>query len=127
MRCGRHRSLGKCLHASSWQTETPVYGTEGLTHGLLLGQTSGTFQALHSYMPEDIEWNAAFVPCITSTKKLDATYVDLEQFHATKSTLFNDENDDDDEDDVFKEIASPEVAFSSLKRESVYGTIPEQV
>jgi hypothetical protein len=43
--------------------------------------TSGTFQALHSYMPEDIEWHARFVPCMTSTRAMKATFVDLEKFH----------------------------------------------
>lgn len=53
--------------------------------------TSGTFQALHSYMPEDIEWNSTFVPCFTSTTALDATFVDLLLFHQTKptTTTFN--------------------------------------
>ena len=43
--------------------------------------TSGTFQALHSYMPEDIEWGARFVPCLTSTTALSSTFVDLDLFH----------------------------------------------
>ena len=46
--------------------------------------TSGTFQALQSYMPGDIEWNAKFVPCVTSTTALDATFVDLQLFHRVK-------------------------------------------
>ena len=60
--------------------------------------TSGTFQALHSYMPEDIEWHSSFVPCITSTTALDATFVDLTLFHQTKSTLPTPEEDMDDEE-----------------------------
>jgi hypothetical protein len=43
--------------------------------------TSGTFQALQSYMPQDIEWAARFVPCLTSTTALATTFVDLEKFH----------------------------------------------
>jgi hypothetical protein len=43
--------------------------------------TSGTFQALQSYMPEDFEWGARFVPCLTSTTALSSTFVDLELFH----------------------------------------------
>ena len=43
--------------------------------------TSGTFQALQSYMPEDVEWAATFVPCLTSTTALAKTFVDLEKFH----------------------------------------------
>jgi hypothetical protein len=43
--------------------------------------TSGTFQALHSYMAEDIEWHARFVPCMTSTLAMKTTFVDLEKFH----------------------------------------------
>ena len=43
--------------------------------------TSGTFQALHSYTPEDICWGGRFVPCLTSTKEMKSTFVDLELFH----------------------------------------------
>ena len=43
--------------------------------------TSGTFQALHSYIPEEIEYSARFVPCLTSTKEMKATFVDLDKFH----------------------------------------------
>lgn len=45
---------------------------------------SGTFQALQSYMPEDIEWGARFVPCLTSTTAIETTFVDLEKFHKTE-------------------------------------------
>ena len=72
--------------------------------------TSGTFQALHSYMPEDIEWNASFVSCITSTTALEATFVDLTLFHATKPTM-----GPIDEEETFR----------TLKHATSYGT--EQV
>jgi hypothetical protein len=49
--------------------------------------TSGTFQALQSYMPEDIEWGARFVPCLTSTTALSSTYVDLELFHRVEPVV----------------------------------------
>ena len=51
--------------------------------------TSGTFQALQSYMPEDIEWEASFVPCLTSTTALAKTIVDLEMFHQVERTKRN--------------------------------------
>ena len=73
--------------------------------------TSGIFQALHSYIPEDIEWNASFVPCITSTTALDATFVDLTLFHETKPTTASDSDDDE--------------TFGILTHVTVYGT--EQV
>lgn len=55
----------------------------------------GTFQALHSYMPNDIEWDARFFPCTTSTTALDTTCVDLTLFHSTKSTLPEISEEDD--------------------------------
>jgi hypothetical protein len=68
--------------------------------------TSGTFQALHSYIPEDIEWGARFVPCLTSTTALSSTFVDLELFHQVEpvfvgqdSNVQNDQQDDDKEDE----------------------------
>lgn len=109
--------------------------------------TSGTFQALHSYMPEDIEWGSRFVPCLTSTTALDATFVDLELFHQTKSVT-----DDTDRttptSNTSSQVASTnkgnaqyfpplqreermegdnEVMFSALRKVPKYGTIVEQV
>jgi hypothetical protein len=49
--------------------------------------TSGTFQALQSYTPEDIEWGARFVPCLTSTTALSSTFVDLELFHKVEPVV----------------------------------------
>ena len=49
--------------------------------------TSGTFQALQSYMPEDIEWGARFVSCLTSTKALSSTVVDLNLFHQVEPVV----------------------------------------
>jgi len=53
--------------------------------------TSGTFQALQSYVPEDIEYSAHFVPCLTSTKAMKTTFVDLEKFHQVKFSTEEDE------------------------------------
>lgn len=88
--------------------------------------SSGTFQALHSYMPEDIEWNAAFVPCITSTTALDATFVDLSLFHQTKSTLANESNDDNEEEEEANQEnarsnGNDEKAFLKMKHNASYG------
>jgi hypothetical protein len=48
---------------------------------------SGTFQALHSYTPEDIEWGARFVPCLTSTTACTSTFVDLKLFHQVEPVV----------------------------------------
>ena len=82
--------------------------------------TSGTFQALHSYMPEDMEWNSSFVPCVTSTTALDATFVDLTLFHQTKSTLpiVQDVDDDEDED----EEGGAFQTFTNVPTATDYGT-----
>jgi len=107
--------------------------------------TSGTFQALHSYMPEDIEWNACFVPCLTSTTALDATFVDLELFHKTRTVKnFADSIaeflGDTDQTPITSNHGSihtnteeeidtgdDEELFSALRSASVYGSVVETV
>jgi len=110
--------------------------------------TSGTFQALHSYMPEDIEWGCRFVPCLTSTTALDATCVDLELFHKIQSVIEEDTDrttltsntgsqaasSHEDSGQYFPPLQREEstkgdnvVTFSALRNVSKYGTIVEQV
>jgi len=78
--------------------------------------TSGTFQALQSYMPDDIEWDACFVPCLTSTTALDATFVDLKFFHEIKSAHAIEEEDAGEDETT---------SFMAMRRGRKYGA--EQV
>jgi hypothetical protein len=75
--------------------------------------TSGTFRALQSYAPADIEWGARFVPCLTSTTALSSTFVDLELFHQVEPVFegqaSNVQNYKHDEDKTVKagSVCSP--------------------
>lgn len=57
---------------------------------------SGTFQALHSYRPEEIRWDCKFEPCLSSWEK--GSRVDLDKFHEVVPAFSERTQEDSKED-----------------------------